>query len=379
MKFRVFLLTVLIVLSCLSVSFAEEKITLSTFYPAPYGDYDELTANKMVVGPTYPIPTYDGDLSVQNQIIGGFGARTTSGTEDWNHVSNIRSGNGYTLLNGTDSNGPGSGSYFHPFNFEYNSKNGAGNMTQLAIPYGDSGSMNYGIYMRGRYSGSWTAWMKVLSENSAGNVGIGTTSPDLALHAVSGANNTSPFMLESSSTYDVFSILPYNEITYLSTGIYYKNGAWVHNGAGTTNALLGISGSTGGRWYASNNSTGSWNVASNVQLWNTAGVLTAPSSFHLKENFVAIDTNSLLQKIDQLEISRWNYKSEGASVTHIGPISEDFWQLFKTGDSDKSIALVDESGVALAGIKALLEKINIQDQRIEKLQKEITEIKEHFK
>ncbi len=48
--------------------FAEEKITLSTFYPAAYGDYDELTANKMVVDPTYAIPADPIDLLVEGNV-----------------------------------------------------------------------------------------------------------------------------------------------------------------------------------------------------------------------------------------------------------------------------------------------------------------------
>ena len=42
--------------------------------------------------------TIDGNLTVTNQIKGGFGTRTTSGTLDWDDISNITSGNGYTLL-----------------------------------------------------------------------------------------------------------------------------------------------------------------------------------------------------------------------------------------------------------------------------------------
>ncbi len=116
-------------------------------------------------------------LDVNGQIIGGFGAQTTSGTLDWNDASNARSGNGYTLLEGDASNGPGPHTYFHPFSFEYYSKNGSGNLTQFAIPYGATSHMNSGLYMRGRYSGTWSNWMRIISENNDGNVGIGTTNP----------------------------------------------------------------------------------------------------------------------------------------------------------------------------------------------------------
>ena len=191
---------------------------------------------------------------------------------------------------------------------------------------------------------------------NANNVGIGTTTPFVNLHVYSGAD-TAPLVLETWDTNDVFSVLPWAGLTLLSSGVYYKNGAWVHNSAGVNNCLFTI-GSAGGAWYASNNSLPSWNVANNVTLWNQAGVLNAPSSRNLKENFTPLNYDDVFQKILQLDISRWNYKAEGRAITHIGPVSEDFRDLFKTGDSDKRIALIDEGGVALAGIKALSHKFS---------------------
>lgn len=107
-------------------------------------------------------------------IIGGFGARSTSGTEDWNHVSNARSGSGYTLLNGNDTNGPvASTAYYHPFTFEYARSDGAGNMTQFAVPYHESG-INQGMFMRSRYLGTWSNWSRLLSTNTGtGHFAVG--------------------------------------------------------------------------------------------------------------------------------------------------------------------------------------------------------------
>ena len=98
----------------------------------------------------------NGDLKGQSSnanIIGFMGAKTTAGTTNWNDSTNARSGNGYTLLLGSHSNGPGPGLYYHPFTFEYTSRDGNGNMTQLAIPYNGGA-----IYSRYRYSGSWSGW-----------------------------------------------------------------------------------------------------------------------------------------------------------------------------------------------------------------------------
>ena len=145
-------------------------IFLSLFLVSGFAFADGLIidqdGNVRVGSASYP----KAQLDVQGQIIGGFGAKTTNGTLDWNDLSNTRAGSGYTLLLGTASNGP-SGGYFHPFNFEYGSKNGGGNITQFAIPY--AASMGSGMYMRGRYSGVWSNWMKIITEFSPGKVGLG--------------------------------------------------------------------------------------------------------------------------------------------------------------------------------------------------------------
>jgi hypothetical protein len=99
-----------------------------------------------------------------------------------------------------------------------------------------------------------------------GNVGIGTTSPTNPLVVDANNSGTSPIVAYSAQSNDVFSVLPHPNITYLASGLYYKNGSWVHDGYGTTNALLGFGGG-GANWHASNNSTASWNLASGVPLW----------------------------------------------------------------------------------------------------------------
>ena len=113
-------------------------------------------------------------LDVQGQIIGGFGAVSTGGVLDWNDPSNIRPGSGYTLLMGNAANGPGPVSYFHAFNLEYSSKDGSGSITQLAIPY--ASPSDAGIWIRGRYSGSWSSWSQVGGSASAvaATGGVGT-------------------------------------------------------------------------------------------------------------------------------------------------------------------------------------------------------------
>ncbi|PIQ91012.1 MAG: hypothetical protein COV71_01310 [Candidatus Omnitrophica bacterium CG11_big_fil_rev_8_21_14_0_20_41_12] len=76
---KLFLLLGLIVINC-SVLFAEE-ITITTYYPSPYGSYDELTANKMKIGSNYSAPAtvfVDDSLLVEGQV--GIGTSTPAAT-----------------------------------------------------------------------------------------------------------------------------------------------------------------------------------------------------------------------------------------------------------------------------------------------------------
>jgi hypothetical protein len=108
------------------------------------------------------------NVTSNGRFLGGFGAVTTGGTADWNDISNTYPGSGYTLLLGNASNGPNSAvgltNYFHAFNFEYSSKNGTGNITQLGIAYGTPGNE---LVMRGRYDGTWSSWVRFLTNSNS--------------------------------------------------------------------------------------------------------------------------------------------------------------------------------------------------------------------
>ncbi len=96
------------------------------------------------------------------------------------------------------------------------------------------------------------------------------------------------------------------------------------------------------------------------------GVWTNASSKSLKENFTELNSNEILNKIKSLSITQWNYKTENASTTHIGPIAEEFYNAFKTGGDQgtKSISSIDPSGVALIGIQELSKQIDTLNDRI---------------
>lgn len=69
----------------------------------------------------------------------------------------------------------------------------------------------------------------------------------------------------------------------------------------------------------------------------------AASDRSLKENIEPVN-DLMAEKFKRLQISTWNYK--GDSVKHVGPMAQDFQEVFGVGDG-RTIALVDVMGVLL--------------------------------
>ena len=80
-----------------------------------------------------------------------------------------------------------------------------------------------------------------------------------------------------------------------------------------------------------------------------------PSDRNIKTDFQPVDAAEILARVMALPISEWSYKAD-AATRHIGPMAQDFKAAFNLGADDKSIAVVDASGIALAAIKGLNEK-----------------------
>lgn len=129
-----------------------------------------------------------------------------------------------------------------------------------------------------------------------------------------------------------------------------------------SNGSIGIRGTAASSTQALIDSSGAY--LSDGGTWQNA------SDRNLKENFTDLNQEEVLAKINALNIQQWNYKREDSSVTHIGPIAQDFYEAFKVGGSDTSISTIDPAGVALIGIQALSKgqastSIAIDDLRLE--------------
>jgi hypothetical protein len=84
-----------------------------------------------------------------------------------------------------------------------------------------------------------------------------------------------------------------------------------------------------------------------------------------------------------LNVARWKYI--GTNEYHIGPIAEQFYNLFGTGINNTSISTIDPSGVALLGVQQLIEennslKASLDEQRklLEQLQQRLNEMEKQL-
>jgi len=109
------------------------------------------------------------------------------------------------------------------------------------------------------------------------------------------------------------------------------------------------------------------NTSSGAYL-TVGGTWTNSSDRNKKENFTPVDGKELLEKLSQLPISMWNYKSDSKDVKHIGPIAQDFFEIFHLGSDEKAISTIDPSGIALATIKQLHKENQDLKDRLQKLE-----------
>jgi Chaperone of endosialidase/Stigma-specific protein, Stig1 len=105
------------------------------------------------------------------------------------------------------------------------------------------------------------------------------------------------------------------------------------------------------------------------------GCLTCVSDRNVKRDIEPVDPQAVLEGVARLPVSTWSYKKDDPSVRHMGPMAQDLYAAFGLGDTDKAYSVVDAHGIALAAIQALYQRVEDQNGRIEKLEKENRELR----
>ncbi len=113
----------------------------------------------------------------------------------------------------------------------------------------------------------------------------------------------------------------------------------------------------------------------------TGGVWTDASDRKLKQNITELDKMEVLQKINDLSVTQWNYKADDPYIYHVGPMAQDFYAAFGLGD-DTTIAAMDKAGIALIGIQALTDQLEAakalnttREEMVNALQQENADLK----
>jgi hypothetical protein len=201
----------------------------------------------------------------------------------------------------------------------------------------------------------------LLSTYNAGNVIIdsqafvanqsASISAQLVVGTATAPGNIGNFYLTNSSTFGkALAILNQAESADIFTA----------SSSGTTKFVISSTGNIGiGTTSTANPITvGTDNTNGNGAYLSAGGSWTNGSSLSFKENVTALNYDDILGKINTLSISEWNYKNENDNVKHIGPIAEDFYNIFGVGNDAKHISTIDPAGIALAGVKALSNKLD---------------------
>ena len=118
----------------------------------------------------------------------------------------------------------------------------------------------------------------------------------------------------------------------------------------------------------------------------SGGNWTNASSRAFKTDFQPIDPLHVLDRLLKLPLGTWTYRSAPDNGRHLGPMAEEFHASFGLGADSTSISTVDASGVALAAIQGLNQRLEAenaalreqnarQDSAIAELRAELDELR----
>jgi len=93
-----------------------------------------------------------------------------------------------------------------------------------------------------------------------------------------------------------------------------------------------------------------------------------------KTGVAAVDGREVLERLAEVPVSSWSYKTEDAATRHIGPMAQDFKKAFDVGSDERFIHSVDANGVALASIQGLYALVREQKKQIAGLEKRIRDL-----
>ncbi|MEL7252760.1 MAG: tail fiber domain-containing protein [Pseudomonadota bacterium] len=186
-----------------------------------------------------------------------------------------------------------------------------------------------------------------------GEIGMGTADPRAKMHINNGGSS---FAASANDDLVIQDDGParFALVNTTKSDNADESNVWTFNGNGTL------------RISASNDAAEM--ILTNAGNMTILGTLTEGSDRNSKTGISPVDPAEILAKVEALPVSHWSYKTDAESgVSHIGPMAQDFYAAFGTGATDKGISSLDSSGVALAAIQALSQRIEELEQELDAL------------
>jgi len=84
----------------------------------------------------------------------------------------------------------------------------------------------------------------------------------------------------------------------------------------------------------------------------------AVSDRDAKTGIEEIDPVDVLNRVTELSVSEYSYKSQDTDIRHMGPMAQDFEDLFGLGEDELRISAMNLTGIALAAIQGLNERVD---------------------
>jgi len=208
--------------------------------------------------------------------------------------------------------------------------------------------------------------------DSNGRVGIGTASPLHRLFVTGTDPGTSEIQIQvrnESATTTTRQLLGFvnngpPQIAFTDTS-FSPARSWLISNSITGNFIIKLGGFAGNNFLM--------DTSGNITI---TGTLTQNSSREVKEQLGSVDLQEVLDKVVSMPVTTWKYDLDEGDIRHMGPMSEDFYAAFGLGKDDKGLSTVDTAGVAFASIQGLHQLVKEKDEKIQKIETELAELKD---
>ena len=111
----------------------------------------------------------------------------------------------------------------------------------------------------------------------------------------------------------------------------------------------------------------------------TATNYITSSSRTVKEDFSEVDHQSIMSKLSQLKLTKWRYKDSQVKGHHIGPMAEEFYDLFQLGPDNKHVVATDLASIGLLAAQQLSKQAKKNEVKLLLVEEENMDLKIQLK